>query len=410
MKNKILELALLQPNAYPWEKAKLDIDIKTLFKILKDFKLEDKLKRRKLNKLIRIAVLEKSKGFYEKEEIAKEVIKKYQGIIDLNEEIVGKFQWGLNLDNNNGLKAYNDFLNNNLKEFEENIGKNFFWLVDIIAFKYCSENEITLEELINEIKHITQSVSSTINYEKYLKLALTKRGYVNDGALKNLKDDIKECTKEIKGIFEESNTNKKGNTNKKIEFDISGNDDEFNIDSIVDIVLNEPTALDFIEEKQESVDIKNEINKEEKIEIKQEEAKNEIDNQEITITKSKYQKPISSDNEREIKIIKDLAHLNNGAVLSELYNCYKNIDKISMDNLEITLSNFFNALNMYGIEVIEEGIKVGQDIKVDTKEVLKEFIFTSPVEVDGEVNGKVEYLGWSYNGKQIVPMVVRPNK
>ena len=105
MKNKILELALLQPNAYPWEKAKLDIDIKTLFKILKDFKLEDKLKRRKLNKLIRIAVLEKSKGFYEKEEIAKEVIKKYQGIIDLNEEIVGKFQWGLNLDNNNGLKA-----------------------------------------------------------------------------------------------------------------------------------------------------------------------------------------------------------------------------------------------------------------------------------------------------------------
>ena len=81
-----------------------------------------------------------------------------------------------------------------------------------------------------------------------------------------------------------------------------------------------------------------------------------------------------------------------------------------MDNLEITLSNFFNALNMYGIEVIEEGIKVGQDIKVDTKEVLKEFIFTSPVEVDGEVNGKVEYLGWSYNGKQIVPMVVRPNK
>lgn len=410
MKNKILELALLQPNAYPWEKAKLDIDRKTLFKILKDFKLEDKLKRRKLNKLIRIAILEKSKGFYEKEEIAKEVIKKYQGIIDLNEEIVGKFQWGLNLDNNNGLKAYNDFLNNNLKEFEENIGKNFFWLVDIIAFKYCSENEITLEELINEIKHITQSVSSTINYEKYLKLALTKRGYVNDGALKNLKDDIKECTKEIKGIFEESNTNKKGNTNKKIEFDISGNDDEFNIDSIVDIVLNEPTALDFIEEKQESVDIKNEINKEEKIEIKQEEAKNEIDNQEITITKSKYQKPISSDNEREIKIIKDLAHLNNGAVLSELYNCYKNIDKISMDNLEITLSNFFNALNMYGIEVIEEGIKVGQDIKVDTKEVLKEFIFTSPVEVDGEVNGKVEYLGWSYNGKQIVPMVVRPNK
>lgn len=410
MKNKILELALLQSNAYPWEKAKLDIDRKTLFKILKDFKLEDKLKRRKLNKLIRIAVLEKSKGFYEKEEIAKEVIKKYQGIIDLNEEIVGKFQWELNLDNNNGLKAYNDFLNNNLKEFEENIGKNFFWLVDIIAFKYCSENEITLEELINEIKHITQSVSSTINYEKYLKLALTKRGYVNDGALKNLKDDIKECTKEIKGIFEESNTNKKGNTNKKIEFDISGNDDEFNIDSIVDIVLNEPTALDFIEEKQESVDIKNEINKEEKIEIKQEEAKNEIDNQEITITKSKYQKPISSDNEREIKIIKDLAHLNNGAVLSELYNCYKNIDKISMDNLEITLSNFFNALNMYGIEVIEEGIKVGQDIKVDTKEVLKEFIFTSPVEVDGEVNGKVEYLGWSYNGKQIVPMVVRPNK
>ena len=61
-------------------------------------------------------------------------------------------------------------------------------------------------------------------------------------------------------------------------------------------------------------------------------------------------------------------------------------------------------------------INTGRTISVINKEI-KDLGFDgyicgcgSYIEVDGEVNGKVEYLGWSYNGKQIVPMVVRPNK
>lgn len=96
-------------------------------------------------------------------------------------------------------------------------------------------------------------------------------------------------------------------------------------------------------------------------------------------------------------------------MLSELYNGYKSIDSISKENLEIILSNFFNALNNYGFEVMENN-KVGDKIEVNTKNLLKEFIFTNPIDKDGQVFGEVEYLGWSYKEKQVVPMVIRPNK
>ena len=186
--------------------------------------------------------------------------------------------------------------------------------------------------------------------------------------------------------------------------------------------LNKPTALDVVDDtSNKKVDVKNNTSKSlleepknEDIEkVKEEKVVKKdisiVDSEElITLSKEKYNKLIESDKEREIKVLKELAHIRNGAVLSELYNAYKNINNISKENLEIILANLFNALNQYGFEAIEGRKLVGENITVNTKDVLKEFIFTNPVNKDGLVEGKIEYLGWSYNGKQVVPMVIKP--
>lgn len=415
MKYRVLEMALLQPTNYPWKKAKFGIDSKELTRILKDINLIDEIERRKINKAIRFAILEESKGQSNPDRVADKIKERFNGTIELTDNIISKFQWGLNLDTASGLEAYNGFLNGTicLKKFEENIEKNMFWLVDSTVFKYCSRYEMTLEKIVNNIKKYLEKINITIKYEKYLKSALNKRRFYNDNDLKEFSNDIKEYKQQVSKLFFKLDENNEKNIEIEVDKLSKDFEEDFNIDSIVDIFLNEPTALDFVED--EPKHINDEIQVEEKKEEKQLEVKTRINvsddlEKEVTITKAKYEKLISNDKEREIKIIKELAHLKNGAVLSELYNCYKNIDNVSKENLEITLSNFFNSLNMYGIEVMEEGKKIGQDIQVDTKEVLKEFIFTSPVEIDGKINGKIEYLGWSYNGKQIVPMVVRPNK
>ena len=192
--------------------------------------------------------------------------------------------------------------------------------------------------------------------------------------------------------------------------------------SIINMFLNKPTALDVVDDtSNKKVDVKNNTSKSlleepknEDIEkVKEEKVVKKdisiVDSEElITLSKEKYNKLIESDKEREIKVLKELAHIRNGAVLSELYNAYKNINNISKENLEIILANLFNALNQYGFEAIEGRKLVGENITVNTKDVLKEFIFTNPVNKDGLVEGKIEYLGWSYNGKQVVPMVIKP--
>ena len=68
-----------------------------------------------------------------------------------------------------------------------------------------------------------------------------------------------------------------------------------------------------------------------------------------------------------------LLNLKDGAVLSELYNTYKNIKNESMANIEAVLSNFFSTLSVYGLEVIETNENIGDDVTVNTKNILKEF-------------------------------------
>lgn len=130
----------------------------------------------------------------------------------------------------------------------------------------------------------------------------------------------------------------------------------------------------------------------------------------VKISKDKYNSLLKGNTNKSMGILKELVQYKNGAVLSELYNAYEDIDNISRENLKAVLTNFFVNLNIQGVDVINDGIKIGDDIKVDTKNILKDFIFTESINQDGEVEGVIKYYGWSYNGKQITPMVVKPKK
>ena len=80
----------------------------------------------------------------------------------------------------------------------------------------------------------------------------------------------------------------------------------------------------------------------------------------------------------------------------------------SKENLEAILCNFFTSLKVNGFEAMEEEGYIGQDIRVNSKNILKEFKFDREVDIREEIEGKIRYLGWSYKGKRIVPMIITP--
>ena len=73
MKERILELAILSPNRYPWQKANLEMNRKEIDCILKELGLLSKYERVKLNKLIKFTILKESKDCNNSEEVIKKI-------------------------------------------------------------------------------------------------------------------------------------------------------------------------------------------------------------------------------------------------------------------------------------------------------------------------------------------------
>ena len=109
----------------------------------------------------------------------------------------------------------------------------------------------------------------------------------------------------------------------------------------------------------------------------------------------------------EIELLKDLAAYKKGAVLSELYNAYVDFDNVSKENLEAIINNFFISLKLQGFEVDDTNV-VGDKVFLDTKDLLSDFVLTSPIDEKGVIQGQIKYLSWMYKGKKVTPMVVKP--
>lgn len=438
MKDKVIQSAVINPWDFPWKRY-LKLDKDQVLEILKEYGLEEKNRREKLNKLIRMNLLKESKVCVSPKEVVDKVILNVRDKenIEIDRKTIKTIQKQMSLYKKEALKMYKDlFKNNDIKdEFEKNIRFNFNWLIDICTFYFCSKEDISLEELIFKIEEIIRNKIKIENdYSEEFKKALYTRGLNKEKSIKSFKKSILGLEEEILSNFreienlsyvdkvkdnlklEESNIKKEEKLDDMLLIDDGFGDIS---DSILNLTLGSSTILDNIDDIKNHNNlstINNETKREKDIEEKREvieenivEVTEKFTVEEVTITKDKYNKLIENNKEKEIKIFKELAHSKNGYVLSELYNGYKSIDSISKENLEIILSNFFNALNNYGFEVMENN-KVGDKIEVNTKNLLKEFIFTNPIDKDGQVFGEVEYLGWSYKEKQVVPMVIRPNK
>lgn len=442
MKERILELAILSPNRYPWQKANLEMNRKEIDCILKELGLLSKYERVKLNKLIKFIILKESKDCNNSEEVIKKVKLALSKDIELNADIIGEIQKRMNLNSKENIDIYNSFLNGELDTdgFKNNLQSSLSWLVEVFAIYFAIKEELTIEDLNNKLCEFINKLFSDQDYSKEIKGRLYLNGYIHEGSLTNLKKYLSDYKEEIsmlfnlieneevndkteaKDIIESEKKSKEKGKGNGLTLEGTSKKDRDISRSIINMFLNKPTALDVVDyTSNKKVDVKNNTSKSlleepknEDIEkVKEEKVIKKdisiVDSEElITLSKEKYNKLIESDKEREIKVLKELAHIRNGAVLSELYNAYKNINNISKENLEIILANLFNALNQYGFEAIEGRKLVGENITVNTKDVLKEFIFTNPVNKDGLVEGKIEYLGWSYNGKQVVPMVIKP--
>ena len=132
-----------------------------------------------------------------------------------------------------------------------------------------------------------------------------------------------------------------------------------------------------------------------------------LDENKIQVSRE-YFDNVSKTRRDEDKTIKQLLSLENGAILSELYNTYKNLYCTSLDNIEAVMANFFSKLFLLGYEVDEEDYTLGEKLIVNTEDLFKDFVFSKPVEKDGDVFAEVQYLSWKYKNKTIMPKVVTP--
>ncbi|MGL4874065.1 MAG: hypothetical protein ACRC30_05380 [Clostridium sp.] len=125
----------------------------------------------------------------------------------------------------------------------------------------------------------------------------------------------------------------------------------------------------------------------------------------VIVSKEKYESLTESKEEEGIKVLKELAKLNNGASLSELYNIYEDINNVSIGNIEATLTSFFTNLSLLGFEPIKEG-KIGDSIKVNKNEILKRYIFEERVKDLNNAEGKIKYYGWKYKEKRVLATIL----
>ena len=187
MKERILELAILSPNRYPWQKANLEMSRKEIDCILKELGLLSKYERVKLNKLIKFIILKESKDCNNSEEVIKKVKLALSKDIELNADIIGEIQKRMNLNSKENIDIYNSFLNGELDTdgFKNNLQSSLSWLVEVFAIYFAIKEELTIEDLNNKLCEFINKLFRDQDYSKEIKGRLYLNGYIYEGSLTN---------------------------------------------------------------------------------------------------------------------------------------------------------------------------------------------------------------------------------
>lgn len=453
MKNKIIVAAILSPHGYPWERDLSDFTVEEIKSVLDDKDLNDTDERRIAAWNIEIAAYKAmlDDSITSKNDLEEYIVAALKGRSYVCNESIEAIIKRKKLFGKNEIDLYKKFINNTLST-EEKAKNNLtiiYWSIDLLMYYKLSQNgsnysakdlEKDIEKFISDNFSEIEIAKSKINEAQY------RRGYTRKDVLRLFASNFKE-TNEFRTFFKNLKLDEMKEEVKEEVKEEAIPEEKSLQDSIMDIFKAASLNSGISEGENKTENIAEPCNKDIALEetLKAEpEVINEISNNkeardqetkvvnirleehlsglceelgykiakedEVILSKEKYNKIIQADEDKEIKILKELVSIKNGAILSELYNTYKNIDSISKDNIEAVLNNFFNTLSLLGCEVESEGNKVGDLVKVNTGNVLKDFIFNRAVDCDGEIEGSIEYHGWSYKGRKISPMIIKPSK
>ena len=419
MEKNIIKIAVGLPHAYPWKRENFNIDNGQLKEILNKYNLETMPKRMVAGWKINSNIFKKVLTSNTPDEIVEFTTNNLAKEKYVSEELVRDIIGRKRLNNEVEIEVFKNFIKNKLtiEEKKKNSRNIIIWLVELVTFYMATkDSSVKAIDIAKEVERILNNKFKEIAHNKgKIEEIQKKQGLKRDDSIiliaKNFKDS-NDIYLELLSKF--INDEKEKNEEKEETLE----------DSLFDI-LNEGEDSDSVESDEGKIvedkieQINNPKEESNKCENENEDIeKNNIDDIEVNlkalarslgyevVSRDKY---ISEDEDKEIEILKELASLNKGCVLSELYNAYTNINDISKENLEAIMSNFFTALKIQGFEIDDEK-SVGDKITVNTNDLLKEFVFSHSIASEGEVEVIVEYLSWNYKGKKVTPMVVKPNK
>lgn len=444
IKKVILHPYLKSWNRYLQDKEKVDI-----VERLKPFNLSEEKERRDIGFKITFSIFKTSKELDNPGDVTIKVLEILGEYEYLNEDIIKAFQSQLMLTTEVGLKDYHEMFNSNIINFsvERRANKYTNWFVELLTYYYISKGNTSPNEIKMEIENIIIKSSNMANIKEQSIYDIQKqKGFLRKEIMDNIsdiimeyKDDIDELCKDIVSKPEKGSDLIHGevmtqvvtppvtptsiSTTRDVASDILNVFSSATNNKSEDVIKKDINSENIIEKDDKSENImKNHIKIKNIIEKTKEVKSNEKSVLDDTINHLKAlanslgynivkKHELSKDDEgleKDIKLLKSMADIENQFVLSELYNSYKNINTISKENLRANIESFFVNLALNQFEVNEDEYKVGQVVKVNTKDALKEYKFNNAVSKDGEVEGVVKYLSWSYKGIKVVPMIIEP--
>lgn len=450
MRREIILMALTAPHAYPWDR-KLKCNKSEINRVLGEMGLNNEQERRIAGWKLAIAIYKAGKKTKSMVEFKRLILDYCSHDKYMNEEVLGEYLKMKYLNKEETVVVLNKFMNNQLSDLDKKNNRKdiTYWLVDVASFYVVAES---MEG--DKSEYITKKIKemATTHFSMYepldwvsdiqRKKALHKENVIKllHGFLKKqqgVEDLLASYMEEKSDVIAEMAMSTSGENSLLDLFDVLG-------------IGEEETSQEVATAKEESLEEAQEVEevhqaKEEQAFMQQKVAEEEITEEEPEASKvakaampsysrmmeyvegmaselgyalhkkgdysfsvAEYDIMMQEKKSAEVKLFKQMAKLEQGAVLSELYNAYTQIQTISKENLEAILGNFFMALEEAGLQVIEEGSKVGETITVNTADVLKDFIFSKPYNKDGVVEGTLLYKGWSYKNEQIMPKVVAP--
>lgn len=428
MKDKLIKVAIGVPQAYPWERENLNLEKDEIDRLLKEFDIDTIQKRRVASWNIDRLIYLETTNSRSKEEIKTKIIEALKDEKYTNEYMINEILKARRLNDESEIATYKNFIKNNMtiKEKKDNKNNIIIWLIDLLIFHEIEKNNnLNTDAMIKLAKEMLDKHFHELEYtEKNVIGCLKRRGLLNK---ENIEFFNKEFMKKCDGFSEL--------LSKFISYKQNKNENESAeqvTDLILDYLFNDMDDLEetkddnskkHLKEKVELTNIK-EMPVEININSEKDKIPNNVDmlkaNDDLVeknlkaLCHSLGYKLIKNNNKKieeddGLGILKELALLKNGAVLSQLYNIYTNIKNISMENIEAGLCDFFETLKLQGLEV-DDTKNVGEEIEVNTDEILKKYVFSEATDKRGTVVGKIEYLQWNYKGKSVVPMIIKPNK